>query len=395
MQSPDVIVHTISLASATSRSDELRTADGGALPSFEAGAHIDVRLGPSLVRPYSVCNSPREKGRHLICVRRDDAGRGGSRTLHRNLTLGRRLRISPPRNHFPLVAAEHHVLVGGGIGIKPLLSTAEALAARGASCVLHHYTSRAAEASLLERLKTSALGERAVVHHSDQGDTVRAELPPEPRVPEPDTAVHVCGPDGFMTHVVAEATAAGRHPGQLHTERLAPAAPPSAEAEAEARDEARARDEAGAEARTGVRAEAGAAARARAGAAARAAARARAGAGAAARAAARAEAGAAARARARARAKAEVATALTVRIAGTGTSYPVPADRAIDEVLTAHGVEVDLSCEQGIRGACPTPVLAGAPDHRDEVRTPAERAAGDRITICCSRARTPELLLGL
>ncbi|MET9907522.1 PDR/VanB family oxidoreductase [Streptomyces sp. NPDC006476] len=262
---------------------------------------LDAQLGPSLVRPYSLRNSPREKGRYLICVRRDDAGRGGSRTLHRGLTVGRRLRISPPRNHFPLVAAGHHVLVEGGIGITPLLSMAEALAARGASSVLHHYTSGAAEAPLLERLHTSALGERAVVHHSDQGDTVRAGLPAELQVPEPDTAVHVCGPDGFMTHVAAEATAAGRHPEQLHTERFAPAAPPSAEA----------------------------------------------------------------------------------------------GDGAKAEVPTAHGVEGGLSCEQGICGACPTPVLAGDPDHRDEVQTPDERAAGDRITLCCSRARTPELLLDL
>lgn len=345
MQTLDVIVHTISLASSTSRSYELRAADGGALPSFEAGAHIDVHLGPSLVRQYSLCNSPREKGRYLICVRRDEDGRGGSRTLHRDLTVGRRLRISPPRNHFPLVAAGHHVLVAGGIGITPLLSMAEALAARGASFVLHHYTSSAAEAPLLERLQTSALGERAVVHHSDQGDTVRAGLPAELRVPEADTAVYVCGPDGFMTHVVAEATAAGWHPGQLHTERFAPKAPPSSEAEAEA--------EAGNGNGEGDGDGEGDGA------------------------------------------KAGVAAEFTVRIASTGTGYRVPADRTIAEVLTAHGVEVELSCEQGICGACLTPVLAGEPDHRDEVQTPDERAAGDRITICCSRARSPELLLGL
>ena len=323
MKTLDVIVHAISPAgtTGTSRSYELRAAAGSTLPPFEAGAHIDVHLGPSLVRPYSLCNSPEDNGRYLICVRRDDAGRGGSRALYRDLTVGGRLRISPPRNHFPLVAAERHVLVAGGIGITPPLSMAEALAARGALFVLHHYTSSAAEAPLLERLRTSAFAERTVIHHSDQWDSVRAGLPAELLVPEADTAVHVCGPDGFMTHVVTEATAAGRQPGQLHTERFAPAAPPAAGD--------------------------------------------------------------------------EVATEFTVRIASTGIGYPVPADRTIADVLTAHGVEVELSCEQGICGACLTPVLDGEPDHRDEVQTPDERAAGDRITICCSRARTPELLLGL
>ncbi|WP_019068413.1 PDR/VanB family oxidoreductase [Streptomyces hokutonensis] len=322
MKTLDVIVHAISPAgtTGTSRSYELRAAAGSTLSSFEAGAHNDVHLGPSLVRRYSLCNSPQDKGRYLIRVRRDDAGRGGSRALHRDLTVGGRLRISPPRNHFPLVAAERHVLVAGGI-VTPLLSTAEAPAARGASFVLHHYTSGAAGAPLLERLRTSAFAERTGIHHSDQGDSVRAGLPAEPLVPEADTAVHVCGPDGSMTHVVTEATAAGRQPGQLHTERFAPAAPPAAGDEG--------------------------------------------------------------------------ATEFTVRIARTGIGYPVPADCTIADGLTAPGVEVELSCEQGICDACPTPGLDGEPDHRDEVQTPDERAAGDRITICCSRARTPELLLGL
>jgi len=288
----DVIVHAIPPAgtTGTSRSHELRAAAGSALPPFEAGAHTDVHLGPSLVRPYTLCNSPQDNGRYLIRVRRDDAGRGGSRAPHRDLTVGGRLRISPPR-------------------------------ARGASFVLHHYTSSAAEAPPLERLRTSAFAERTVIHHSDQGDSVRTGLPAELLVPEADTAVHVCGPDGFMPHVVTEATVADRHPGQLHTERFAPAAPPTAGD--------------------------------------------------------------------------EVATGSTVRIASTGIGHPVPADRTTADVLTAHGVEVELSCEQGICGACPTPVPDGEPDHRDEVQTPDERAAGDRITICCSRARTPELLLGL
>ncbi|MFF7986055.1 PDR/VanB family oxidoreductase [Streptomyces sp. NPDC007901] len=324
MQTLDVIVHAISLASATSRSYELRAVDG-ALPPFDAGAHIDVHLGPSLVRQYSLCNSPQESGRYLICVRREDAGRGGSRTLHRDITVGRRLRISPPRNHFPLVTAQRHVLVAGGIGITPLLSMAEALAARGATFVLHHYTSSTAESPLLERLQVSAFAERTTVHHSDQGDTIRTGLPTELLTPAPDTAVYVCGPDGFMTHVVAETTAAGWQPGQIHTERFAPKAPTAA----------------GDEIATEFTAE------------------------------------------------------FTVRIASTGIGYPVPADRTIADVLTANGVEVELSCEQGICGACLTPVLAGEPDHRDEIQTPDERAADNQITICCSRARTPELLLGL
>jgi len=78
-----------------------------------------------------------------------------------------------------------------------------------------------------------------------------------------------------------------------------------------------------------------------------------------------------------------------VSVASTGDSYPIPAEMTIAEVLTANGVDVELSCEQGMSGVCLTPVLAGEPDHRDEVQTDEERAANDQITICCSRSRSP------
>lgn len=84
-----------------------------------------------------------------------------------------------------------------------------------------------------------------------------------------------------------------------------------------------------------------------------------------------------------------------VRVASSGETYHVPSGSTIAEVLQANGVEVDLSCEQGICGACLLPVLAGIPDHRDEVLSEAERAANDQMTICCSRARTAELILDL
>ncbi|NUR57700.1 MAG: oxidoreductase [Catenulispora sp.] len=85
----------------------------------------------------------------------------------------------------------------------------------------------------------------------------------------------------------------------------------------------------------------------------------------------------------------------TVRVASSGLTFLVPSGSSIADVLQTNGVDVDLSCEQGICGACLTPVLSGLPDHRDEVLSPAERAANDRMTICCSRARTAELTLDL
>lgn len=85
----------------------------------------------------------------------------------------------------------------------------------------------------------------------------------------------------------------------------------------------------------------------------------------------------------------------TVVAASTGQAMPVGETETIAEVLLRHGYPVELSCEVGICGSCITPVLAGVPDHRDEVQSDAEHAANDRVNVCCSRALTPVLELDL
>src|SRR3546814_3687786 len=61
-----------------------------------------------------------------------------------------------------------------------------------------------------------------------------------------------------------------------------------------------------------------------------------------------------------------------------------------DLILAANGVEIPVSCEQGICGTCVTRVLHGEPDHRDLFMTDEEHAANDQFTPCCSRARSEE-----
>ena len=63
--------------------------------------------------------------------------------------------------------------------------------------------------------------------------------------------------------------------------------------------------------------------------------------------------------------------------------------------LAAAGVSVPTSCEQGVCGTCLTRVLEGVPDHRDSYLTMDEREANDQFLPCCSRARTPMLVLDL
>ena len=84
-----------------------------------------------------------------------------------------------------------------------------------------------------------------------------------------------------------------------------------------------------------------------------------------------------------------------VQLASSGRCLQVPADRSVAEVLLAAGIELPLSCEQGICGTCLTRVLEGEPEHRDMFLTAQEQARNDQFTPCCSRSRTPLLVLDL
>jgi vanillate monooxygenase ferredoxin subunit len=87
--------------------------------------------------------------------------------------------------------------------------------------------------------------------------------------------------------------------------------------------------------------------------------------------------------------------AFEVQIASTGQVVAVGADQSVVAALAAHGLEIPVSCEQGVCGTCLTRVLSGTPLHRDVFLTPAEQQRGDQFTPCCSRAASPRLVLDL
>jgi len=87
--------------------------------------------------------------------------------------------------------------------------------------------------------------------------------------------------------------------------------------------------------------------------------------------------------------------AFQVQLASTGETFDIPADETITHALDRQGVFIPVSCEEGICGTCLTGVKSGIPDHRDTYLTDEEHAANDQFTPCCSRARTPLLILDL
>jgi vanillate O-demethylase ferredoxin subunit len=295
---------------------ELMDPQGRALPPFAAGAHIDVHPDGGPVRQYSLCNDSAETHRYQIAVLRDPASRGGSVAMHA-LETGQTLRISDPKNHFPLAPhARHSVLLAGGIGITPILCMAERLWLTGGSFELHYCTRSIARAAFVRRIRESTFAGRVHFYFDDEGQRLDAR-----KVlgkPQPDVHVYVCGPAGFMDSILSAARDADWPEERLHREYFA-AAP------------ANRHDDGGFE----------------------------------------------------------------VQIASTGVVIRVSAEESIVAALANMGVEVPVSCEQGVCGTCLTRVLEGTPDHRDLFLTSDERARGDQFTPCCSRAKSARLVLDL
>ncbi|MFT3755563.1 MAG: PDR/VanB family oxidoreductase [Pseudoxanthomonas sp.] len=88
-------------------------------------------------------------------------------------------------------------------------------------------------------------------------------------------------------------------------------------------------------------------------------------------------------------------TAFEVEISSSGEVFTIEPGRSIAQTLDAAGVFVPVSCEQGICGTCLTNVLQGEPDHRDQFLTDIERARNNEMLLCCSRSRSPRLVLDL
>ena len=87
--------------------------------------------------------------------------------------------------------------------------------------------------------------------------------------------------------------------------------------------------------------------------------------------------------------------AFQVKVASSGATYDIPAGETVVQALGKHGIEIMVSCEQGVCGTCITRVLEGECDHRDMYFTDEEKAKNDQFTPCCSRAKTPLLVLDL
>jgi ferredoxin-NADP reductase len=198
---------------------EFTPFDGAALPPFSAGAHIDLHLPNGLVRQYSLCNSPTERNRYVVGVKRDLNSRGGSRCVHDELRAGSVLQVGGPRNNFELrEEATHTVLIAGGIGITPMASMVYRLRELGISFELHYSVRQRVEAAFLDLLAGDAL------HLHVDAEQGGAPLPVAAIVAAAAAGAHLycCGPGAMLDAFEVAAANAGRPAAQVHVERFTP-----------------------------------------------------------------------------------------------------------------------------------------------------------------------------
>lgn len=198
---------------------ELESADGQPLPRFEAGAHVDVRVGADLLRQYSLTGDPAQAGRYRLGVLLDPNSRGGSAAVHAGFAPGQPVEIGRPRNHFPLrLDAAHTLLFAGGIGITPILAMAYTLQAAGRSFELHYCGRSAARLAFVDEL--SRFGDRVHLHLDDGPDPQRLQIDAVLAAPAADRHLYVCGPNGFMDFVTSAAQRLGWPADSVHLERF-------------------------------------------------------------------------------------------------------------------------------------------------------------------------------
>jgi vanillate O-demethylase ferredoxin subunit len=195
---------------------ELVDPEGEYLPAWRAGSHLDIHLPGGVVRQYSLCGDPADRGRYVIAVLKEPAGRGGSRLLHETLQVQAIVKVSAPRNHFPIdPRAARHLLIGGGIGITPLKAMAHELEAAGLPYALHYCAKGPHYAAFLDTLSAF---DAASFHYDGgipgNGLDIAALLatPPE------GTHLYYCGPAGFMQ--ACAAASAHWPPGRVHSEHF-------------------------------------------------------------------------------------------------------------------------------------------------------------------------------
>ena len=219
----DVQIKSIKKETATVKRFTLQEVNGSKLPPFSGGAHITTYLpkkSGTLERSYSVFNLS-EPGLIEIAVRLAEPSTGGSDYLHQHVSEGDVLKISYPKNHFPLsFQAKHHVFYAAGIGITPFLSMMADLAERNQSFELHYAAKSREQCAFYDYLKKT-YPEHCHFYFSEVENPERLTVKTlkNHRI---GTHVYFCGPEKMIQEFTSAAKGYGYPSFNVHYERFAP-----------------------------------------------------------------------------------------------------------------------------------------------------------------------------
>lgn len=228
----NAVVHSMMIESEGVIRVQLRPADELVWPDITCGSHIDVVLPNGLTRSYSLIDRHGTNRHYTVAVALDAVSRGGSAYIHQTLRIGDRLRISAPRNNFPLnEAADFSVLIAGGIGVTPIYAMARRLLVESRPFKLFYAARSRRNAALLDELTQirEQMPETVTLWFDDENPN---------RVPDlasivaqsPATAhFYCCGPKPMLS--AYEKACEGRDSSTVHREYFSAASSPSASTE--------------------------------------------------------------------------------------------------------------------------------------------------------------------
>jgi tetrachlorobenzoquinone reductase len=199
-----------------------RRPDGGQLQPYNPGAHIDIHLPNGLMRQFSLLNPDADPESYVVGIKLDAASRGGSRYIFDELRVGHTLKISAPRNNFPLVEdAEHVILFAGGIGITPIWCMAQQLARQNRSWKLYYSCRSRADMAFLAALEKFG-PDRVHLHFDEEAGGKFLDIAAVVNTAPASAHFYCCGPNPMLT--AFEAAAASRPRLQVHLEYFTPKA---------------------------------------------------------------------------------------------------------------------------------------------------------------------------
>lgn len=198
----------------------LAPVDGQALPSFDAGSHIDLHLPNGLMRSYSLSGAS-AVGDYRVTIARDPNSTGGSIYLAETIRPGTTIDISAPRNNFALdEAAARSVFIAGGIGVTPFLPMMQRLNAIGKPWRIHYSVRTRDRAALIGEIEALAAAGAGEVHlHVDEENGGQLlDVGGKIRALDAGDHVYCCGPIGMLDAFRKQCSEAGVPDERVHFE---------------------------------------------------------------------------------------------------------------------------------------------------------------------------------